>query len=137
MSLITPFLPPYSTKVWRAILYCAVGLAILAIALFAASKIRTYITNRSIEKARANVNLALKEVANAQVIVTGDKVAENRAIEDVKVAANAAIEASLATNQAKAEAAQAVADYEAAKKAGVPTGTTEAQLDEKLRALGQ
>lgn len=121
----------------KAIAFCAVLLVIIGGILFTVHTVRNYRARKQIEQGIANVNAAMKQVANAQMVVGGDKVAENRAVEDFKESANTVIEASTATDEAKAEANAAVANFIATKNANRPTGTTEEDLKRKLEALGQ
>jgi hypothetical protein len=112
-------------------------LFVIGAALFTSSKISNAWNNYQVNKARANVNAAMVAVNDAKKVVANDRVAEAVVLEQVNAATKDAIAASNATDQAKAEANAAVANFIAAKKANVPTGTTEADLDAKLRALEQ
>lgn len=128
-------------KGWPLAVRIGVPLLILAIAiggiLFAIDRIGGVFSTHDINKARANVNAALVAVNAAKGTVANDKVDEAVALEKVKEAANDVVAASNATDAAKQAANQAVANFIAAKNANVPTGTTEADLDAKLRALGE
>ncbi len=128
---------PPTAQGWKAIAGVVVLIAIIVLILFTMDKCGGYWSNRNIDKLKANVNAALADVNNAKGTVSNDKVDEAVALEKVKQAANDVITASNATDQAKTEANQAVANYIAAKNANRPTGTTEAQLDEALRKLDQ
>lgn len=133
---MNPF-PPYSTTVWKIIGGCFAGLLLIGAVLFLAKSCGDWRSNRDISKARANVNAALVAVNAAKEVVGNDRVDEAVALDHVKQAANDVITTSNATDQAKTEANAAVANFIAAKNANLPTGTTEADLDSKLRALGE
>jgi thioesterase domain-containing protein len=126
-----------STQQWKIVGLCVAGLVLIGIVLFTFQTCGNYFSGRDINKARANVNAALVEVKAAKEVVANDRVDEAVALDHVKQAANDVVSASTATDEAKTAANQAVANYEAAVKEKRPTGTTEADLDEKLRALGQ
>lgn len=129
--------PPYSAKVWRAIVYVAIGLLLLAVVLFVFDKCGSYWSSRDIKKAQENVNIAMNAVNAAKGTVSNDRVAEAVALEQLKEATNDVVNASTATDEAKAEANAALANYIAQKASNKPTGTTEADLQKKLEALGQ
>lgn len=144
MSLTEPnvaekFIAKYQT--WPMVARIAVPLVLLLVliggVLFGLDRLSTYRLNRAIEKAKANVNAALKEVDAAKAVVSSDKVDEAVALDHVKQAEQEVIAASNATDQAKAEANAALVNYVTAKNANIPTGTTEADLQRKLDALNQ
>lgn len=126
-----------SAKQWKIVGYCLIGLLLLGAVLFTMDKCGGYFSSRDIDKAKANLNAALANVNAAKDVVVNDRIDEAVVLEQVKQAANDVITASNATDQAKAEANAAVANYIAAKNANRPTGTTEADLDAKMRALEQ
>jgi len=121
----------------KAIIVVVALTVIIGVILFASDRISGWWSTRDINKARANVNAAMNDVKNAKDVVVNDRVDEAVALEKVDEAVKEVIEASTATDEAKEEARKAMANYNAAVAAGRPTGTTEADLDAKLRALGQ
>ncbi len=135
--MVLNILPPYSPTVWKAIGTCVAGLFLIAGILFLAKSCGDWRSNRDINKARANVNAALAAVNKGKEVVGNDRVDEAVALDHVKQAANDVITASNAADVAKTEANAAVANFIAAKNANLPTGTTEADLDAKLKALGE
>lgn len=126
-------LPPYSAKVWKIGIYCAVGIVLLGIVLFGIDRCSTWNQKRKLNNALNEANVAMQELANAKAAV--NPYAEAAAIEKLKEATNTAIEASAATNAAKAQTNAALANYKAAINANRPVGTTEAELLEKMRGL--
>jgi hypothetical protein len=79
----------------------------------------------------------MQDVNAAKQTVDGDRVEEAVAIEKVKQATNQALQASDATEAAKQAVNEALVKYQAAVNANRPTGTTQADLEAKLRELGQ
>lgn len=128
-------MPAFSAQTWKVAGVCLGLLVLLGAVLFGIHSCGTYLDNRGVSKARANVNAALQQVNAQKAVIANDRVDEAVAIDHVKQAANDVITASNATDQAKAEANAAVANYVQAKQANVPTGTTEADLQRKLEAL--
>lgn len=126
-------LPPYTPKVWKIIFYCVIGLTLLGLILFGIDRCSTWNQNRKLNNAKQEVNVALQELANAKAAV--DPHAESAAIEKLKEATNTAIEATTATDEAKAETNAALANYKAARNANRPTGTTEAELLKAIEDL--
>lgn len=136
-SLINPSWFSRQSQGVKAIVVLGGLLILLGAVLFLLAKCDNYLIGRDIKKARENVNVALQQVNAAKGTVANDRVDEAVALHNVNAAVQDVITASNATDQAKAEANAAAANYIAAKKAGIPTGTTEADLDAKLRALGE
>lgn len=126
---------PYVFSGWRLIVILAIVLIIFG--MFLAHSCSNYFAGRDIGKARANVDAALNAVNGAKGTVANDKTDEALALQNVNAAVQDVISASNATDQAKAEANAAVANYIAQKAAHLPTGTTEKDLDDKLKALGE
>lgn len=112
-------------------------LVVIGIVLFSIAKFDTWRANRSLRQAKANVNVAMQNVNAAKAVVSNDAVNEAVAVEQFKDAVNTAVALSNATDQAKEETKQAAANYAAAVNANRPLGTTEDDLDKKLRALDQ
>jgi hypothetical protein len=129
------FKPPYKPATWYTILCLVVALVVLALVLFLSDRCGGYFASHDIGKARANVNAGLSEVNAAKQGVANDRVDEAVALDHVKQAANEVIAASNATDQAKTEANKALANYQIAVNANVPTGTTAEDLQRKLEAL--
>jgi N-methylhydantoinase B/oxoprolinase/acetone carboxylase alpha subunit len=117
----------------RILVIAALALVVLAIVLFGADKFSAWNAKRKLNNAKAEVNVALKELANAKAVV--DPHAEAAALEKLKEAANTAIASSVATDEAKAETNVALTSYKLAKNANVPTGTTEAALLKAMEGL--
>ncbi len=109
----------------------------LGAVLFTFDRCGTYWGNRGLDKYKANVNKALEAVKTGKDVVGNDRVDEAVALEKVAEATKDAINASNASTEAQTATNHALANYIEAKKAGLPTGTTEADLDEKLRGLGE
>ena len=124
-----------SEKAWKAVGIGIGLLVLLGVVLFGISKCDNWRTQRAIDKAKANFNGAMANVNAAKDTVANDKVNEAVAVNAVAAAAKDVIAASDATDAKKAEAAKAVADYENAKNANLPTGITEADLRRRLDAL--
>lgn len=124
-----------SEKQWKAIIYGAIGLVLLGIILFTFDRCGSYWSSRDIKKAKENVNIAMNAVNAAKGTVANDRVDEAVALEQLKEATNDVVNASTATDEAKAEAQQALANYVAQKASNRPTGTTEEDLRKKLEAL--
>lgn len=126
-------------KAWPVTAKIAVPLGVLLLVvgfvLFNIDRLERWTGTRAIDHAKTNVNIALADVNAGKAVVANDRVNEAVAVEQVKQAANDVITASNATDDAKAAAKQAVANYVAAKQANVPTGTTEEDLQRKLDEL--
>ena len=128
-------LPPYSTTVWKAI-GVSIGLMFLIGAvLFGIDRCSAWNSNRKIEKARQAVNAALSNLANAQTNLAVDKAEEARRVEDVKIATNQLIEASNATDRARAETNQALSNLASAVNANLPVNTTSEDIQRRLDEL--
>lgn len=94
-------------------------------------------SERGINKHKANVNEAMEAVNAAKSDLTNNKINEAIAIEKVAEAANEAIRASNATDEAKTAANVALQRYENAKRANAPIGTSEQELLDALNKLDQ
>lgn len=137
MSLIDPSWFERQPIAVRIGLTVAAALVVIGAVLFTLDRCSTWRANRDIDKARANVNAAMQEVNAAKATVANDRIDEALALQNVNAAVQDVVNASTATDAAKAEANAALANYKAAVEARRPTGTTEADLDAKLRALGE
>lgn len=128
-------LPPYTPRVWKAI-GIAIGLLILlAAVLFVSDRITGWWSTRTIDRAKGNVANALNAVNGAKEVVANDRIDEAVAVENVKRAVQDVVNASNASDAAKTATNAALANYEAAKKANKPVGTTEQELLDKLNEL--
>lgn len=111
---------------------CVVGLLLLWYLLTQAT---SCYSSRQIDKARANVNAALANLANAQSNLAVSKADEARRIEEVKIATNTALEAANATEAAKTTTNAVLANLNAAINANVPLGTSAEDLQKRLDDL--
>lgn len=130
-------LPPYTPTVWKIIGSSVAGLVLLGAVLFTVSKCDNWRSNRAIDKARANVNAAMQNVNAAKAVVSNDAVNEAVAVQQFKDAVNDAVILSNATDAAKVETNKAAANYATAVNENRPVGTTEDDLNRKLKVLDQ
>jgi uncharacterized protein YjcR len=91
--------------------------------------------NRQIDKLKTNVNTALQDVNAKQQQVNQDKVEENRAVENVKIATNQYVEAVNATNAARAETNRALTNLANAVNSNIPVGVNVDQVRKQLDDL--
>jgi preprotein translocase subunit SecF len=142
MSLTDPNILEKIIAAWRVfaykkiLLYAILGLVILGATLFAFDRYGKWRDSRDRTKLQANVNIALKELANVKADVTKDKQDEAVAIEKVKEATNSYIDAQNASTEARNAVNQALVNLQTQVNANKPVGTTAADLERRLNELG-
>lgn len=129
-------LPPYSRNAWKIIAGCVIGLVALGAILWAVSGIKTAYQNRQITKARQGVNVAAKELKDAQGAVNADRTDVAIKTEILKEKVQNAVDAISATDEQKAVVNQATANLANAVAANRPVGTTPAEIEKMLDDLG-
>jgi hypothetical protein len=128
--------PPYSTRVWRIIGMCAVGIGILVIMWVAVDGISRWMANRGITKAQNDVNAAKQDLANITSNANVDKALANQAVANLQTAVNARLDAANASEAARTQTNAALANVGRAVNANLPVNTAANDLDRKLDNLG-
>lgn len=142
MSLAEPNIIERSITAWldfkykRTLIVALLGLVLFALVLFGIDRCDTYRDNQRTEALRANVNAAMAELANVQTDVTKDKQDEAVAIERVRQATIAYLEARNAATGARNAVNEALVNLQEQVNANKPTGTTADDLKRKLDELG-
>lgn len=132
-------MPPYSPNVWKAI-GVSVGLIVVigAVLLFA-QECGANRAARQREALAANVKIAMQELANVKAesnaTTQENKIVEAVALEKVKVAANAYVEATNATDAGKTQINAALANLANQVNANRPTNTTQSDIERRLNEL--
>jgi hypothetical protein len=125
-------LPPYSPKVWKIIAACAGAIVLLALILFASSRISNYWTDRGIRKDKEKIANTVAEISNVkgQISELQQKEAELRGElgRDVETLQNNVY----GHETAKGETNKALANYNAAVRSNSNVNATAEDL---LKAL--
>jgi len=135
MSLIIANILGFITLHWKQMLYALGGLILLGGVLFGIQKCGDWRAGRKIDKLKANISIATKELANVQANIDADKIDEAKKLEDVKLATNSYIDATSATDAGKKELKQALQNVNSAVAANRPIGTTASDLNRRIAEL--
>lgn len=119
----------------RAVYIGAALILLLVFVWFGITKCSEWGARREIDQMKANVNIALQDLTNAQsnlhVDQTDVAVKEDR----LKEATNQLLDAANATDVSRIEANKALANFISSHNANLPSGTTADDLQRKLDSL--
>jgi len=142
MSLVSPTFwdkviiwlktPSASRKV---AIYCLGALIVFAGLLFAIDRVSGWRSNRQIDKLKANVNVAMQDLQQAQTNIAVEKKLEQQALENVNVATKEYADAVNATVTAKTETNRALQNLASAVNGNRPVNITVNQLEQQLKDL--
>ncbi len=121
----------------KALTYALLGLIVLGGLLFAIDRVSGWYHQRQIEHLKANVNAATDELKGIQANVVIEKVLANQAMENVNVAVKEYANAVNATDTARGETNRALQNMSNAVNGNRPVGVTANDLDRQLKELGQ
>lgn len=131
------FLPPYTTKVWKIIGGVVGGLVLLALILFAASRISNWWTDRGIRKDKAKIANTVNEIANISNQIGNLEIQKAEKQGELKKDIEDLQNQTIGREEAKKESNAALANFNAALKSNSNVNATAEDIQKALDKLDQ
>lgn len=133
---LSRILPPYTPLVWKAIGVSVGLLIVLGAALFTMQQCGTWRGQRSVAKDKAKIANTISEISNIQTQIANLEQQKAEKTGELKVHAEELANSIYGREEAKIQTGAAIANYQAAVNAKLPTDATAQQIEDALNKLG-